>query len=161
MAATTRSPGTAVSMLAAAAPWLAGCFVDDPPPPPYHPPCTEAAFAGDPLGSKCGRLIDAEGRVVVLRGVNARVQGIFDVTWDPTEPPLMPLTGFTDDDAREMRAFGFDALRLPARAGAASSPRRTAASTRRTSTGWRRSSTPPGRRACACCSTCTRTRTRR
>jgi endoglycosylceramidase len=99
--------------LAAAAPCLAGCFVDDPPPPPYHPPCTEAAFAGNPLGARCGRLVDPEGRVVVLRGVNARVQGIFDVTWDPTQPPLMPLTGFTADDAAGIRAFGFDALRLP------------------------------------------------
>src|SRR6185437_8029326 len=57
--------------------------------PPYVSPCKEAAFAGDPLGSRCGRLVDTEGRVVALRGVNARVLGIFDVTWDPSQPPLM------------------------------------------------------------------------
>jgi endoglycosylceramidase len=85
------------------------------PPVHYRSPCTEtgAAFAGNPLGTKCGRLVDAEGRFVTLRGVNARVKGIFDVVWDPTQPPLMPLTGFSAGDATQMRELGFDALRLP------------------------------------------------
>jgi endoglycosylceramidase len=113
MAIPTLRTGVTLSMIAASSAWLAGCYVDDPPPPPYQPPCTEALFAGDPLGEKCGRLVDTEGRVVMLRGVNARVKGLFDVTWDPTQPPLMALTGFTAEDAMEMRAFGFDALRLP------------------------------------------------
>src|SRR5580698_1736272 len=108
MAIPTLRTGVTLSMIAASSAWLAGCYVDDPPPPPYQPPCTEALFAGDPLGAKCGRLVDTEGRVVMLRGVNARVKGLFDVTWDPTQPPLMALTGFTAEDAMEMRAFGFD-----------------------------------------------------
>ncbi len=86
------------------------------PPPrvsPYVAPCKEAAFAGDPLGSRCGRLVDTEGRVVALRGVNARILGVFDVVWDPSHPPLMPLAAFTADDATKLREFGFDALRLP------------------------------------------------
>jgi hypothetical protein len=92
---------------------LPACVVDDPLPPPYVPPCTEAAFAGQPLGSRCGRLVDPQGRVVALRGVNARVIDVFDVVWDPAQPPLMPLTTFDASDAALLREFGFDALRLP------------------------------------------------
>ncbi len=92
---------------------LPGCAVHDSRSQPLPSPCTEAGFAGNPLGSRCGRLVDTEGRVVALRGVNARVKGLFDVTWDPTQPPLMPLTTFTSADAALMRSFGFDALRLP------------------------------------------------
>jgi endoglycosylceramidase len=83
------------------------------PPKPYVPPCTETPFAGSPLGSACGRLVDTEGRVVVLRGINARIEGIFDVTYDPAQPPLMPLATFTATDAAGLREFGFDSLRLP------------------------------------------------
>jgi endoglycosylceramidase len=92
---------------------LAACAVDDPPPAPYQAPCTETLFQGNPLGARCGRLVDVEGRVVALRGVNARVKGIFDVVWDPTQPPLMALTTFGAEDAALMRSAGFDALRLP------------------------------------------------
>jgi len=92
---------------------LPACSHAGHPAQPYVSPCTEALFPGSPLGSKCGHLIDAQGRVVVLRGVNARVDGIFDVTWDPTQPPLMPLTMFDATDAAGIRQFGFDALRLP------------------------------------------------
>ena len=99
-------------------PALPGCFVDDGPPvpplpPAYQPSCVEVPFAGHPLGSRCGRLVDPEGRVVTLRGVNARVDGVFDVVWDPAQPPLMPLATFDAGDAEQIRAFGFDALRLP------------------------------------------------
>lgn len=81
--------------------------------PPYVSPCKEAVFAGNPLGSRCGRLVDTEGRVVALRGVNARILGIFDVTWDPSQPPLMPIPAFGASDATGLRELGFDALRLP------------------------------------------------
>ena len=105
MTTTTPAPPVADGGPADAGPADAG--------PPYVSPCKEAAFAGNPLGSRCGRLVDTEGRVVVLRGVNARVLGVFDVTWDPSQPPLMPIAAFTADDAAGLRAFGFDALRLP------------------------------------------------
>jgi endoglycosylceramidase len=81
--------------------------------PPYVSPCKEKPFVGNPLGSRCGRLIDGEGRVVALRGVNARVLGVFDVTWSASQPPLMPIPAFTASDAAGLREFGFDALRLP------------------------------------------------
>lgn len=94
---------------------LPGCFVDDPTPlpPAYQPSCVEVPFPGHPLGSRCGRLVDPEGRVVTLRGVNARVDGVFDVIWDPAQPPLMPLATFGAEDAAKIRELGFDALRLP------------------------------------------------
>src|ERR1700691_3452435 len=97
-------------LLLAALVALPACAADDPLPVPYDPPCTETLFQGSPLGSRCGRLVDVEGRVVVLRGVNARVKGIFDVVWDPSQPPLMPLTTFSASDAALMRGAGFDAL---------------------------------------------------
>lgn len=92
---------------------LPACGGGGPAPVPFESPCHEAAFAGHPLGTRCGRLVDTEGRIVLLRGVNARIKDIFDVVWDPSQPPLLPLTTFTADDAQRMRAFGFDALRLP------------------------------------------------
>lgn len=76
-------------------------------------PCTEPAFAGAPLGLRCGKLIDTHGRVVALRGVNARVDGVFDVSFDDGRTALETVPPFTDDDALQMRAWGFDALRLP------------------------------------------------
>ena len=66
-----------------------------------------------PLGVRCGQLVDAQGRVVFLRGVNARVAGVFDVTFSDGRMPNEPLPPYTADDAAQMRAFGFDALRLP------------------------------------------------
>jgi endoglycosylceramidase len=104
-----------LTSLALALASLPGCFADDglPLPPVYQPSCVEVPFPGAPLGSRCGRLVDAEGRVVTLRGVNARIDGVFDVLWDPTQPPLMPLATFDAGDAEQIRQFGFDALRLP------------------------------------------------
>jgi endoglycosylceramidase len=85
------------------------------PPPPYEvPDCTtppDARFA--PLRPRCGLFADAEGRTVLLRGMNARVEGLFDVTFDDGREPLQPIPDFTDEDARRMRALGFDLLRLP------------------------------------------------
>lgn len=62
---------------------------------------------------RCGRIVDGEGRVVVLRGVNARVDGLFDVAFDDGRTPLEPIPEFTALDAARMRAVGFDSLRLP------------------------------------------------
>lgn len=59
------------------------------------------------------RLTDALGRQVVLRGVNARIEGVFDVTFDDGRERLQPLPDFTEADAMAMSAAGFNFLRLP------------------------------------------------
>src|SRR5262245_8751705 len=60
-----------------------------------------------------GRLRDQRGREVTLRGVNARVHGVFDVTFDDGRQPLEAIPVFDAGDAERMRAFGFNLLRLP------------------------------------------------
>jgi endoglycosylceramidase len=88
---------------------------DGGPPAPYEiPHCPEPADARfSPLRPRCGMFADDEGRTVLLRGVNARVEGLFDVTFDDGRVALEPIPDFTDDDARRMRALGFNFLRLP------------------------------------------------
>lgn len=76
-------------------------------------PCSEPGVKGDPLGVQCGQLIDSAGRVVFLRGVNARVRGVFDVSFDDGRIPLEEIPEFAAGDATALRDFGFDALRLP------------------------------------------------
>lgn len=83
------------------------------PPPKSTAPCDDPAVLGAPLATRCGQLIDSAGRVVFLRGVNARVAGVFDVTFSDGRAPLEPIPAFSASDAAEMRDFGFDALRLP------------------------------------------------
>ncbi len=75
--------------------------------------CDAAKVRGKPLAVRCGDLVDAEGRVRILRGVNARVEGIFDVTFDDGRQALEPVPSFDAGDAAQMRAWGFDAVRLP------------------------------------------------
>lgn len=58
-------------------------------------------------------LRDSLDRVVVLRGVNARVEGVFDVTFDDGRLPLEDIPDFTAEDAARMRQAGFNVLRLP------------------------------------------------
>ena len=60
-----------------------------------------------------GRLVDSRGREVTLRGVNARVNGVFDVTFDDGRLPLEDIPTFDAGDADRMRDFGFNLLRLP------------------------------------------------
>lgn len=48
-----------------------------------------------------------------MRGVNARVEGVFDVTFDDGRIPLEPIPPLTAADCTRMRALGFDLLRLP------------------------------------------------
>ncbi|MFO0684368.1 MAG: cellulase family glycosylhydrolase [Sandaracinus sp.] len=83
-----------------------------PPLAPWSPPADEF------VRSDRHHLRDATGRVMVFRGVNARVEGIFDVTLDPVRCP--PPTDVLEDipaleaaDFARMRAIGFDVLRLP------------------------------------------------
>lgn len=72
--------------------------------------CNEAVT----LGARCGQLIDAEGRVVIYRGINARVRGVFDADLGAGKVALMPpIPELTDADLERMRRIGFDLLRLP------------------------------------------------
>lgn len=92
---------------------LVGCHDNDASEPSSNAPCSRAPERGKPLGVHCGELVDEAGRVVYLRGVNARVEGLFDVTFDDGRTPLEEIPAFTAEDAAAMRGFGFDALRLP------------------------------------------------
>ncbi|MEO7328880.1 MAG: cellulase family glycosylhydrolase [Minicystis sp.] len=80
---------------------------------PSGPPCSEGRFAASRFSVQCQRLVDAQGRVVFLHGVNARVNGVFDVTFDDGREALEPIPDFKAEDAARMRAIGFNALRLP------------------------------------------------
>jgi endoglycosylceramidase len=80
------------------------------------------AFAGTTLGAGIdgrglrvvdGRLVDRPGREITLRGVNARANGIFDVTFDDGRLPLEDIPTFDGGDADRMRDLGFNMLRLP------------------------------------------------
>jgi hypothetical protein len=81
--------------------------------------CTSPDFTGAPLGVHCNALVDTSGRTVLLHGVNARVAGVFDVTFtDGRLPPASARSASTRSASRS--------------AGAASSRRRMAASPPRT-----------------------------
>ncbi len=60
-----------------------------------------------------GRLVDGRGREITLRGVNARANGVFDVTFDDGRLPLQDVPVFDAGDAERMQALGFNLLRLP------------------------------------------------
>ena len=76
---------TLISALLASAASLISC--GDAAPPDITPPadriplplCEEAPSEHAPLATRCQQFVDEEGRVVVLRGINARVEGLFDV----------------------------------------------------------------------------------
>lgn len=73
----------------------------------YTPP--ETAW----IQSDRTHLIDDAGRPRLFRGVNARVEGVFDVTFDDGRQRLEPIPDFGPEDARQMRELGFNVLRLP------------------------------------------------
>ncbi len=71
------------------------------------------ALDGRQLRVVGGRLTDERGREVTLRGVNARAEGVFDVTFDDGRLPLEDIPVFDAGDAQRMQALGFNLLRLP------------------------------------------------
>src|SRR5262245_22168186 len=56
---------------------------------------------------------DALGRQVLLRGYNARVDGIFDDTFDDGRIPLDTIPPFDEDDGQRFEQLGLNVLRLP------------------------------------------------
>ncbi len=74
--------------------------------PPGRTPTT-------PVDSDGEHLRDDRGRIALLHGVNARVEGVFDVTFDDGRVAVEELPPLTATDCRRMRALGFDHLRLP------------------------------------------------
>jgi len=90
---------------------------DDAPAKDSGPPpttCAEAAGPFAPLSTRCGQLVDAQGRVVLYRGINARVRGVFDADLGPGKVPLMPpIPEVGEADFARMRKIGFDLVRLP------------------------------------------------
>ncbi len=82
--------------------------------PPKEVPCKEMAGAFAPLSTRCGQFVDAQGRVVIMRGINARVRGVFDSDLGPGKVPLMPpLPVVGAADFARMRRIGWDTVRLP------------------------------------------------
>lgn len=69
------------------------------------------AFA--PLHTDGAHLRDADGRVALLRGVNARVDGVFDVSFDDGRVALESVPPLLAEDCARMRELGFNLLRLP------------------------------------------------
>ena len=64
------------------------------------------------IQAKEGRMVDEYGRQWLLNGVNARVEGIFDVTFDDGRERLEPIPEFDQSDAEAMVHMGFNFLRL-------------------------------------------------
>jgi endoglycosylceramidase len=110
----TRWVSSTIALLTATALASACSSAQAPTTPSVDPgPCIGPAFEGSPLSIRCGQFVDAEGREVWLHGVNARVEGVFDVTFDDGRTALEPIPAFGPVDAGNMRGMGFDALRLP------------------------------------------------
>ena len=73
---------------------------------------TQCEQADTGLASSCA-IVDEAGRQIILRGINARVKGIFDVNFDDGRKPLQPIAEFTKADTDALRQMGFYFLRLP------------------------------------------------
>jgi endoglycosylceramidase len=56
---------------------------------------------------------DLRGRQLIFRGYNAKVAGIFDVTFDDGRLPMYSFRSFDAVDAARFEEYGFNALRLP------------------------------------------------
>jgi len=60
-----------------------------------------------------GRLTDEFGRQWIINGINARIEGIFDVSFEDGRERLEPIPAFDETDADAMVGMGFNMLRLP------------------------------------------------
>lgn len=58
---------------------------------PSGPPCAEPRFAGGRASTQCGSSSTPRAGVIFLHGVNARVNGVFDVTFDDGRTALEPI----------------------------------------------------------------------
>jgi hypothetical protein len=87
---------------------LAGCTTPVPTNFPTVTPTTTGWVHSD------GQVLrDEYGRQLLFRGINARVEGLFDVSFQDSRAPLEPIPEFTEDDTKQMAAAGFNLLRLP------------------------------------------------
>jgi len=75
--------------------------------------CGDDPAPTTPLASDGTHLRDAEGRIALLRGINARVEGVFDVTFSDGRTPLESIPPLTAADCMRMHELGLDLLRLP------------------------------------------------
>ena len=105
---TSRRPSLA---LAAVAALVGGCGASDASPEPAG----ASADAGGTAGRyhvEGGTIRDELGHSLLLRGVNARIEGVFDSTFEGDRPATVRPIAFGDDDAATMAAWGFNLLRL-------------------------------------------------
>ena len=72
-----------------------------------------SALDGRRIRVRDGRLFDEYRREITLRGVNARVPVVFDVTFDDGRLPIEDIPQFDPADCQRMRDLGFNLLRLP------------------------------------------------
>src|SRR5579859_601232 len=75
--------------------------------------CSAHSARFSPVDSDGRMLRDAEGRALFLRGVNARVDGIFDVKFDDGRAPREVIPSFDGGDVQALAQAGFTLLRLP------------------------------------------------
>jgi endoglycosylceramidase len=75
--------------------------------------CTTSPHATSPLSSDGTNLRDDRGRIALLRGINVRVDGVFDVTFSDGRTALEPIPALDDSDCTRMHELGLDFLRLP------------------------------------------------
>jgi len=75
--------------------------------------CSSSAPHYAPLDVDHGQFRAPDGRTVILRGINARVAGLFDVTFDDGRAPLETIPDLPDEDVARMASLGFNLLRLP------------------------------------------------
>ena len=73
---------------------------------------TQCDMADKSLATPCA-IVDDAGRQIILRGVNARVKGVFDVNFSDGRKPLQYIAEFSKKDTDAMRQLGFYFLRLP------------------------------------------------
>jgi hypothetical protein len=90
----------------AAALLIAGCTESE-----KHTDAPEPLFSVD----ENRRIKTRDGETLLLRGVNARVLGLFDsaTVGEEKRPAWVHAPDFTADDARRMREYGLNFLRLP------------------------------------------------